>query len=301
MAFALAVGMVPARSRLPFLTLLLLASPAACSSDGTDETGTPGTGQTQQEVSACFFTESAILCAPDPDWSDGDGDQGSDLRTRVEDFYPSACADHDGDHDGIPDFMDIEDDSDGDDDGRGDDDDDHGKDAGPGDDDDGGPGDDDDGNGDDDDGNGDDDDGGPDDDDGGHGDDDDEDGGHGDGGKVDDHLRCHACNRGPGNSGDFRLELDGDEAKLDRGRVYLVDGNQLVVPTPDGALTIVLSAGTRIDDGYPTPGAEIRAEGTMSASGELLAERVRVLCRAPAAMPPDQVPPGSEPVNPPDE
>jgi hypothetical protein len=273
MAFALAIGMVPARSRLSFLTVLLLASPAACSSDGTDEPGEPGTEQTQQEVSACFFTESAVLCAPDPDWSDSDGDQGSDLRTRVEDFYPSACADHDGDQDGIPDFMDIEDEGHGD--GRGDDDDDHGKDAGPGDDDDGGHGDGDDG-------------------DGGHG-------GHGHDGKVDDHLRCHACNRGPGNSGDFRLELDGDEAKLDRGRVYLVNGNELVVPTPDGALTIVLSAGTRIDDGDPTPGAEIRAEGTMSASGELLAERVRVLCRAPAAMPPHQVPPGSEPVNPPAE
>ena len=278
--------MVPARS-LPLVGILLLA-PAACSFDNGGEAGQPGTGQTQQDVSACFFTDSAIYCAPDPGWNDGKG--GSDLRVRVEDFYPSACADHDSDGDRIPDFMDIDGHGPGDDGGGRGDEGEDGDDGEGGDDDNSGPGGADDGGADDD---------GADDD--GADDDGADDDGHGGDGKVDDHLRCHACNRGPGTSGDFRLEVDGDGAKLDRGRVYLVEGNEIVVPTPDGALTIILSPDTRIDDGYPAPGAEIRAEGTMSPAGELHAERIRVLCRAPAPMPPDQVPPDSEPVTPPAE
>lgn len=202
---------------------------AGCASDS----GSPGgSGQADQAVSACFFTDSAIRCAEVSSWSD---DENNRLRTRVEDFYPSACADRDSDGDRVPDFLD--------DDSSGDDGEDHGD--------------------------------------------------------IGDEIRCRPCNRGPGNGGDFRLEIEGDRARLDRGRVYLVDGDQLTVPTPEGALVVEISATTRIDDGVPSPGAEIRAEGVIGPDGELLADRVTVLCQAPAAMPPDEVPDDSEPVVPP--
>lgn len=109
------------------------------------------------------------------------------------------------------------------------------------------------------------------------------------------------CNRGPGEGGDFRFEVDGDEAKLDRGMVYVYDhdAGSLVVPTPHGeALTIMMSSYTRIDDGYPTPGAEIRAEGEIDEDGVLWAERLKVLSDAPDAVEPDDVPPECEAVDP---
>ena len=49
------------------------------------------------------------------------------------------------------------------------------------------------------------------------------------GGDYDDHHRCRSCNRGPGEQGDFRFEVDGDEAKLDRGMV-LCDAPEAVDP-----------------------------------------------------------------------
>lgn len=121
------------------------------------------------------------------------------------------------------------------------------------------------------------------------------------GGDYDDDHRCRTCNRGPGEGGDFRFEVDGDEAKLDRGTVYAYDHelDSLTVPTPHGgALTIMVSYDTRIDDGYPAPGAEIRAEGEIDEDGVLWAERLKVLCDAPDALPPDDVPPDCEAVDP---
>jgi hypothetical protein len=123
----------------------------------------------------------------------------------------------------------------------------------------------------------------------------------GDGGDFDDDLRCRECNRGPGGSGDFRLEVDGSEAKLDRGTVYLHDADEgsLTVPNPQGgALTIQLAHAERIEDGLPTPGSEIRAEGEMDEDGVLWAERLKVLCAAPDPLPPEDVPPDCEAIAP---
>ncbi len=121
------------------------------------------------------------------------------------------------------------------------------------------------------------------------------------GGEYDDDYRCRTCNRGPGEQGDFRFEVDGDEAKLDRGMVYVYDHelDSLIVPTPHGeSLTIMITYDTRIDDGYPAPGAEIRAEGEIDEDGVLWADRLKVLCDAPEAVDPDDVPPECEAVNP---
>jgi hypothetical protein len=115
---------------------------------------------------------------------------------------------------------------------------------------------------------------------------------------VRDDARCPRCNRGPGTQNDFRLRVLGDAGELDRGKVYATDGaGRLTVPTPDGVLTVVVTAETRVDDGEPAPGAEIRAEGTIVA-GELVATRLKLLCGAPAALPPAEVPPEAEPVEP---
>ena len=121
------------------------------------------------------------------------------------------------------------------------------------------------------------------------------------GGDYDGDHRCRSCNRGPGQQGDFRFEVRGDEARLDRGMVYVYDRDldSLIVPTPHGgSLTVMISSDTRIDDGYPAPGAEIRAEGEIDEDGVLWAERLEVLCRAPEAVSPGDVPPECEAVDP---
>src|SRR5262249_46541904 len=89
----------------------------------------------------------------------------------------------------------------------------------------------------------------------------------------------------------------------DRGRVFQRAGDgTLTVPSPDGPITILVSALTRIDDGQPSPGADIRAEGTVApGTRTIAATRVRVLCPGPAPVDPGDVPPGSvpAPINPP--
>jgi hypothetical protein len=121
------------------------------------------------------------------------------------------------------------------------------------------------------------------------------------GGGFDDPLRCSTCDRGPGEHGDFRFEVDGDEAKLDRGTVYFLDHerDRLLVPAPYGEIVAIeFSAGTRIDDGYPAPGAEIRVEGWIDDDGVVQADRLKVLCAAPEPVRPEDVPPECEPVDP---
>jgi hypothetical protein len=113
-----------------------------------------------------------------------------------------------------------------------------------------------------------------------------------------DDLACRRCNRGPGTQGDFRLEVEGGEAELDRGRVSARHGAELTVPTPDGALVVLLTDETELEDGDPTPGAEVRARGTLDGAGRLVAERLKVLCPGPGAVPVDQVPPEAPPVEP---
>lgn len=112
-------------------------------------------------------------------------------------------------------------------------------------------------------------------------------------------LRCKRCNRGPGTQGDLRLRIRGSEGELQRGRVLARNGSELTVPTPDGALTIRIEADTRIDDGEPNPGAEIRVEGRIEGTGGarvLVAERLKVLCPAPAAIPEEEVPAEATPI-----
>ncbi len=108
---------------------------------------------------------------------------------------------------------------------------------------------------------------------------------------------CHRCNRGPGSAGDFRLRIDGTDARIDRGMVIAraADGT-LTVPSPDGAITIVVTSATRIDGGEPTPGSEIRVEGTLTGPNAITATQVEVLCAGPTPLDPSEVPPEAEPV-----
>lgn len=112
---------------------------------------------------------------------------------------------------------------------------------------------------------------------------------------------CGACDRGPGESGDFRLELRGSEAKVDRATVGSVDAAGVItVASPDGAIRIAATTGTEVRDGQPTPGAEIRVEGTFvrDAAGAITitATRIEVLCAGPAPMPAGEVPPEAQPI-----
>ncbi len=196
------------------------------------------------------------------------GDLNSDeFKLRVEDFYPAACVDGDGDRDGVPDSMDMDNHSDDDnDDDESDDRSDDSSDA--------------------------------------------------DGGTqesrepvnrltCDDqdreqHLnahRCKRCNRGPGTNGDFRLEINGDEARLGRGRVASVVGDKVTVPSPDGEISIQMSADTEVDGDRSTltTGAEIEVRGSVG-EGErtIAAERLKILCPGMPTMPAGEVPPGAD-------
>jgi hypothetical protein len=186
---------------------------------------------------ACFHTDSQIACVAPP----ADGPEADELRTKIEDFYPSACFDGDHDADGVPDFLDLEflaaHAAGGEDDREG----------------------------------------------------------------ANRALGCPRCNRGPGTAGDFRLRIDGEVGELDRGKVYLAEGDVLTVPTPEGLLRIVVTAETRLEDGAAAPGAEIRVEGTFDLDGALIASRLDVLCAAPGAVPDDEVPEDAEPADPSNE
>lgn len=203
-------------------SLLLLSSLifTGCMAD-TDATSSADSALT------CFHTSSSVACAK------GGGQGGDAERTKVEDFYPSACLDGDADADGTPDFLDLDflgTDAAAQPVGR-------------------------------------------------------------------DDLRCPRCNRGPGTQNDFRLRIEGSNGELDRGKVFSRSGGLLTIPTPQGALPIVITSQTRIEDGDPAPGAEIRVEGTV-ANGELTATSLKVLCPAPAPLAPADVPPEAEPTDP---
>jgi hypothetical protein len=105
-------------------------------------------------------------------------------------------------------------------------------------------------------------------------DDDDDDG-------IDDSDECERCNRGPGESGEFRFDVRGDEWELNRGRVASVDGSVITILSPvvhAGSATLVVTsdAATSIE-GALAAGAEIEAHGNI-VEGVFLAEEIRVLC-----------------------
>lgn len=109
-------------------------------------------------------------------------------------------------------------------------------------------------------------------------DDDDDDG-------VEDKDECDACNRGPGEAGDFRWELRGDEWQLERGRVQAVSGTTVTVLSPfvisaggSSSATLALSAVGASVEGPLAAGAEIAARGKVAADGTLHADEIRVLC-----------------------
>jgi hypothetical protein len=81
-----------------FRTLLALSALtfAGCMTD-SDSTSSTGSALT------CFHTASSVACAKGLSMSGASSD-----RTKVEDFYPSACLDGDADQDGTPDFLDID-------------------------------------------------------------------------------------------------------------------------------------------------------------------------------------------------
>lgn len=194
---------------------LLALSLIACSDDVS----------TSESTLTCFHGSTQIACKT----TSGAPEE----RTKVEDFYPSACFDGDADLDGTPDFLDLDF---------------LGSDAA-------------------------------------------------DAPVARDDLRCPKCNRGPGTQNDFRLRVEGSAGELRRGKVFVRNGGELAIPTPDGVLAVSITAATEIKDGEPDPGAEIRVDGTI-AGGVLEATRLTVLCPAPAALPPGDMPPDAQPPRP---
>jgi hypothetical protein len=215
------------------ISAVILSALVACTQSPSPNPGMVGSSDPSSELGlgahgvAVFALNNRVVTVPVTDWS-------QDFRTKVEDYYPSACFDRDDNHNGLPSTFEAEgaeDDSDG----------------------------------------------------GTHAEDEaDADAGEHSG------LRCQRCNRGPGTQGDFRLRLEGQNAELARGRVLSVQADSFTVPSPDGDITVQFDAATQFDDGTPTPGAEIRAEGVVSTGTRtFLATRIKVLCPGPATLPDD--------------
>ena len=85
------------------------------------------------------------------------------------------------------------------------------------------------------------------------------------------------CNSGPGNAGDFILEVGDGEAEIKRGTVLSFEGNVLMIDAPDGPLTVIIDSSTDVE-GNLSLAEEVRARGTLVDADTILAERVRVLC-----------------------
>lgn len=242
--------------RLFFVSLCALAALVGCS------TGVASNGRLPAGTKlALFHTSSALMVAH------VEATDGGEVKTRVDNIFPSACFDRDDNDDGIPDSLQDSDaklvgmssqslnGKDGPSDGGV-----EVPESG-----------------------------------GGSKGDQASDGGE----KEDTEHGCKRCNRGPGQQGDFRFEVSGTAGKLGRGRVYTSVNGTLTIPSSLGNITVVITSSTRVDDGVPAPGSEIQAEGTVTQSNglwTLTASRVKVLCPAPPAVDPTQLPPGTTPV-----
>jgi len=106
--------------------------------------------------------------------------------------------------------------------------------------------------------------------------------------------QCTVCNRGPGSQGEFRYQVDGARAELDRGRVLSIEDGLIIVPTPlddQATISILIDESTSIKDGtVPGPGAEIRVRGVLHESGTVIAGELEVLCPGPTPVAVEDVP-----------
>lgn len=85
------------------------------------------------------------------------------------------------------------------------------------------------------------------------------------------------CERGPGEAGDLRLEIDDGEVDIERGAVLSFADGVLAVDTGIGPLTVMMDAGTEVD-GDLSLAVEVRVEGTLTDGDTVLADKVKALC-----------------------
>lgn len=85
------------------------------------------------------------------------------------------------------------------------------------------------------------------------------------------------CNRGPGEHGDLRVKIEGNEIEIERGTVLSFDGGVLMVDAPAGPFTVMIDAGTEVD-GDLSLATEVRVEGTLTDGASVQAEEVKTLC-----------------------
>jgi hypothetical protein len=84
------------------------------------------------------------------------------------------------------------------------------------------------------------------------------------------------CNRGAGQSGELRMHSNGGGVHIQRGSVVSFDGTSLVVNTPDGPVTVVMSDDTHIN-GDVSAAFEVKVRGDLD-EGVIEADEVKGLC-----------------------
>ena len=85
------------------------------------------------------------------------------------------------------------------------------------------------------------------------------------------------CDRGPGEPGDLRLEIEDGEVDIQRGGVLSYAEGMLEVETGIGPLMVIMDAGTEVD-GDLSLATEVRVKGTMMDGSSVLADEVKALC-----------------------
>ncbi len=92
----------------------------------------------------------------------------------------------------------------------------------------------------------------------------------------------HVCNRGPGLSGEFRLDIKHGTLDIKRATVASFSEGLVTITTPSGDVNVMIGEGTEVK-GDLALATEIRVKGTMSGD-TVQAEKVQVLCPGPAHM-----------------
>jgi hypothetical protein len=85
------------------------------------------------------------------------------------------------------------------------------------------------------------------------------------------------CNRGGGNGGSQRFEVDDGQVEIKRGTVSASSGDSITVETPTGPVTVVITEDTEVK-GDLASAAEVNVKGDLQDDDSVLAREIEVLC-----------------------
>jgi hypothetical protein len=85
------------------------------------------------------------------------------------------------------------------------------------------------------------------------------------------------CDRGPGNRGNLRFELDDGDVDIKRGTVLSAAAGTITVDSPAGPVTVLTDENTDVE-GDLASAIEVEVDGELQADDSILASEIKVLC-----------------------